>query len=362
MNVDAAQRIVDRHRHQGRGSSSDGIDPDNPDLIRPDGQHVIFDYQDFSGDGTAAAHRRPGGLLERGPHRLAGQSGLRPVEVRQPGAPAAAWLQHQDRGHRPRRERGGAGRRSATTPRCSTPTSSRRSSTRSWWTTSTCWIESFEGNPIPNTENDPVGAGRPGGGGRGRGSGRFHRRQWRRRQQHRARLADIPGVIGVGAHHRLPDVPPDRYERTEPGSWRLGERQHQRAELRAASTSSTRPPWTWSLPPTASGSLCSTDTASVLRLHRSGQRVLAGDLDQIHHRRDRPPRSPPSQHWSRRRTRRRTMAHCRPLPWSRRSSSARPPTWARRPITRAPGWSTRSRPCSSPSPSAAPARRAARCW
>ncbi len=30
---------------------ADGIDIDNPDYIRPDGSHVFFDYQDFSGDG-----------------------------------------------------------------------------------------------------------------------------------------------------------------------------------------------------------------------------------------------------------------------------------------------------------------------
>src|SRR4051794_24570766 len=30
---------------------ADGIDPDNPDFIRPDSSHVIVDYQDFSGDG-----------------------------------------------------------------------------------------------------------------------------------------------------------------------------------------------------------------------------------------------------------------------------------------------------------------------
>jgi hypothetical protein len=29
----------------------DGVDVNNPDLIRPNGQHVIFDYQDFSGQG-----------------------------------------------------------------------------------------------------------------------------------------------------------------------------------------------------------------------------------------------------------------------------------------------------------------------
>ena len=31
----------------------DGIDPNNPDLIRSNGQHVITDYQDFSGEGPS---------------------------------------------------------------------------------------------------------------------------------------------------------------------------------------------------------------------------------------------------------------------------------------------------------------------
>ena len=33
---------------------ADGLDPNNPDLIRADGSHVITDYQDFSGDGLNA--------------------------------------------------------------------------------------------------------------------------------------------------------------------------------------------------------------------------------------------------------------------------------------------------------------------
>lgn len=33
---------------------ADGIDPNNADFIRPDGSHVIVDYQDFSGDGPSA--------------------------------------------------------------------------------------------------------------------------------------------------------------------------------------------------------------------------------------------------------------------------------------------------------------------
>jgi subtilisin family serine protease len=53
MNVDAADQIVD-----GSGVKvaiiADGIDPNNADLIRANGQHVIFDYQDFSGFGVGA--------------------------------------------------------------------------------------------------------------------------------------------------------------------------------------------------------------------------------------------------------------------------------------------------------------------
>ena len=33
---------------------AEGIDPNNPDFIRPNGQHVIVDYQDFTGDGPDA--------------------------------------------------------------------------------------------------------------------------------------------------------------------------------------------------------------------------------------------------------------------------------------------------------------------
>ena len=53
MNVDAANQIV-----TGTGIKvgiiADGIDPNNADLIRSGGQHVIFDYEDFSGFGVGA--------------------------------------------------------------------------------------------------------------------------------------------------------------------------------------------------------------------------------------------------------------------------------------------------------------------
>jgi subtilisin family serine protease len=53
MNVDAANKIVNGAGVKV-GIIADGIDPNNPDLIRANGQHVIFDYEDFSGFGVGA--------------------------------------------------------------------------------------------------------------------------------------------------------------------------------------------------------------------------------------------------------------------------------------------------------------------
>jgi subtilisin family serine protease len=53
MNVNAADKIVNGSGVKV-GIIADGIDPNNADLIRPGGQHVIFDYRDFSGYGPTA--------------------------------------------------------------------------------------------------------------------------------------------------------------------------------------------------------------------------------------------------------------------------------------------------------------------
>ena len=53
MNAAAANKIVNGSGIKV-GIIADGIDPNNPDLIRAGGRHVIFDYRDFSGFGLAA--------------------------------------------------------------------------------------------------------------------------------------------------------------------------------------------------------------------------------------------------------------------------------------------------------------------
>ncbi len=53
MNVAPAEQLTDGTGVKV-GIVADGIDPNNPDLIRPNGEHVVFDYQDFSGFGTKA--------------------------------------------------------------------------------------------------------------------------------------------------------------------------------------------------------------------------------------------------------------------------------------------------------------------
>ncbi|MFD1045943.1 hypothetical protein ACFQ1S_10385 [Kibdelosporangium lantanae] len=57
---------------------ADGIDVNNPDFIRPDGSHVFYDYQDFSGDGV---NDDSGG----------GEAFVKQYYGLLPGNPEAAW-------------------------------------------------------------------------------------------------------------------------------------------------------------------------------------------------------------------------------------------------------------------------------
>ena len=75
MNVDAAEQIADGTGVKV-GIIADGIDPNNPDLIRADGQHVIFDYEDFSGFGVGAPTDGREAFLDAGTIAVAGQPDL----------------------------------------------------------------------------------------------------------------------------------------------------------------------------------------------------------------------------------------------------------------------------------------------
>jgi subtilisin family serine protease len=76
------------------GIIADGIDPNNPDLIRANGQNVVLDYQDFSGFGNSAPTDARESFLDGGCHCVARQSDLRLERFRESSASPPAWLQH----------------------------------------------------------------------------------------------------------------------------------------------------------------------------------------------------------------------------------------------------------------------------
>ena len=146
---------------------ADGLQVANPDFTRSRsfalgrrrraGSRVITQYQDFSGDGTAA--RTPGGeaFLRRELHRRAGQPIYDLSHDVSPRAPPPVGLRHPDRRVRPRCVASTRSRssRSATRPRARG--SSRRSTRRSP-TASNVINESFGGNRFPDTAADIVRA------------------------------------------------------------------------------------------------------------------------------------------------------------------------------------------------------------
>ena len=61
---------------------ADGLDINNPDFIRANGQHVFVDYKDFSGEGTNVPTGGGGGVRRRQLDRRAGPRGLQRGQLR----------------------------------------------------------------------------------------------------------------------------------------------------------------------------------------------------------------------------------------------------------------------------------------
>jgi len=154
MNVDAAEQLADGSGIRV-GIVADGIDPNNPDLIRPDGQHVIFDYEDFSGFGTNAPTDGREAFLDAGTIASQGNQTYDLSGFVNPAHPLPPGCNIRIKGIAP-----GA---SLAVMNLSGPNAGFFNSTilqGIQWAVERDHVnvlnESIGGNPIPNTEDDPV--------------------------------------------------------------------------------------------------------------------------------------------------------------------------------------------------------------
>ena len=154
MNVDAAEKIADGTGIKV-GIVADGIDPNNPDLIRANGQHVIFDYQDFSGYGTNAPTDGREAFLDAGTIASQGNQTYDLSGFVNPAHPLPPGCNIKIEGIAP-----GA---SLAVMNLSGPNAGFFNSTiiqGIQWAVLHDHVnvlnESIGGNPFPNTENDPV--------------------------------------------------------------------------------------------------------------------------------------------------------------------------------------------------------------
>ena len=154
MNVAAAEQLADGTGVKV-GIVADGIDPNNPDLIRADGQHVVFDYQDFSGFGTNAPTDGREAFLDAGTIASQGNETYDLSGFVNPAHPLPAGCNIKIEGIAP-----GA---SLAVMNLAGPNAGFFNSTilqAIQWAVEHDHVnilnESIGGNPLPNTEDDPV--------------------------------------------------------------------------------------------------------------------------------------------------------------------------------------------------------------
>ncbi len=154
MNVDAADQITDGSG-VNVGILADGIDPNNPDLVRANGQHVIYDYQDFSGFGTNAPTDGREAFLDAGTIASQGNETYDLSGFVNPAHPLPAGCNIKIKG---------------IAPGASLAVANLQGSGPGFFNSTILagieWLvehdhvnilnESLGGNPLPNTEDDPV--------------------------------------------------------------------------------------------------------------------------------------------------------------------------------------------------------------
>ncbi len=155
MNVDAASKIADGTGIKV-GIIADGLDTNNPDLVRRNGQHVVFDYQDFSGDGLQTV---TGGLLSSLVAGLISAQGNQVYDLSQfvnPAQPLPTGCNIRIEGLAP-----GTGLAMLDAFGNDTAVFNSTILQAVQYAVMTdhvnVLLEPFGGNPIPNTQNDPVG-------------------------------------------------------------------------------------------------------------------------------------------------------------------------------------------------------------
>jgi hypothetical protein len=154
MNVAAAQKIADGTGVKV-GIIADGIDPNNADLIRSNGQHVIFDYEDFSGFGPTAPTDGREAFLDAGTIASQGNLTYDLSKFVNPAHPLPPGCNIKIEGIAP-----GASLAVLNVAGSNAGFFNSQIIQAVQWAVFTDHVnvlnESIGGNPLPNTQNDPV--------------------------------------------------------------------------------------------------------------------------------------------------------------------------------------------------------------